>query len=70
MARTPDADYGYRLTTSREALASYLTKSVDTLDYPNFKGRVAEGHPRRAHIYTNVWATLRELRKIDETRDD
>ena len=64
VASTPDADYGYRLTTSRALLASYLAESVDALDYPNFKARVAEGHPRRAHIYLSVWAALGELSKI------
>ena len=64
VASTPDADYGYRLTTSRELFASYLAEQVGALDYPNFKGRVAEGHPRRAHIYMSVWDALRDLRKI------
>jgi hypothetical protein len=64
VSATPHADYGYRLTTSRELLASYLAAQVGALDYPNFKARVGEGHPRRANIYMRVWDALRDLRKI------
>ena len=67
---TPHSDYGYRLTTSREMFAFYLTESVGSLNYPNFKNKVAKADPVRAHIYARVWDVLRDLRKIGakETR--
>jgi len=61
---TPHFDYGYRLTTSREMFASYLTEHVGALDYPNFKSEVAEADPERAHIYMGVWTALHKLRGI------
>lgn len=64
VSNTPDADYGYRLTTSREALAAYLAERVDALTYPNFKSEVAKTEPARAHAYMGVWTALRKLKGI------
>src|SRR5512140_3824990 len=48
---SPNADYGFRLMTSRETLAAYLAEHVGALNYPNFKNEVAKADPVRAHIY-------------------
>lgn len=64
VASTPDADYGYRLTASREMVAAYVTEQVGVLDYPNFKSEVAEAEPHRARIYARVWDVLRDLGKV------
>ncbi|HEX7528260.1 MAG TPA: hypothetical protein VF425_04070 [Thermoanaerobaculia bacterium] len=64
VARTPHADYGYRLKTSREMFASYLTEQVGALNYPNFKNEVAATDVPRAHIYMGVWTALRKLRGL------
>lgn len=71
VTETPLSDYGYRLTTSREMFASYLTEQVGALTYPNFKNEVAAADPRRAGIYARVWKVLRDLRKLGarETRE-
>jgi len=61
---SPAADYGFRLTTSRETLAAYLAEQVSALDYPNFKDEVARTDPERAHIYMGVWTALHKLRGI------
>jgi hypothetical protein len=61
---TPHFDYGYRLTTSREMFASYLTEHVGALNYPNFKNEVAAADPDRAHVYMGVWTALRRLRGL------
>ena len=70
VTETPLSDYGYRLTTSREMFASYLTEQVGALNYPNFKNEVAKTDPCRARIYARVWEVLRDLRKLGakETR--
>lgn len=62
VSSTPAADYGYRLTTSREALAAFLAERVDALTYPNFKSEVAKTDPTRAHVYFGVWTALLKLR--------
>jgi hypothetical protein len=64
VVHTPRSDYGYRLTTSREMFASYLTEQVGALNYPNFKDEVAAADPRRARIYARVWEVLRDLHKL------
>lgn len=58
---SPDADYGFRLTTSRETLSAFLDAQVERLDYPNFKSEVAKTDPKRAHAYMDVWTALRRL---------
>jgi len=64
VVESPDADYGFRLTTSREALAAFLVERVAALDYPNFKSEVAKGEPGRAHLYMDVWSALHGLKKL------
>jgi hypothetical protein len=64
VSSTPRADYRYRLTTSREMFASYLTESAGALNYPNFKNEIAAADPHRAHVYARVWEVLRDLGKI------
>src|SRR5450759_4009304 len=54
VTETPLLDYGYRLTTSREMLESYVTELVGALNYPNSKNGIAETDPRRARIYARV----------------
>ena len=64
VVETPRADYGFRVTASREVLAVYLAGQVGALDYPNFKSEVAKDDPERAHVYSRVWSVLRDLRWI------
>src|SRR5664279_2629124 len=64
VVESPDADYGFRLTTSRGNLAAFLAAQVDALDYPNFKSEVAKADPERAHAYMGVRAALCKLRGI------
>ncbi len=64
VVESPDADYGYRLTTSRETLAAFLALCVDALDYPNFKNEIAKVDEERAHVYTDVWSALNGLRRV------
>jgi hypothetical protein len=61
VTNTPDADYVFRLATSRAILSAYLDEEVDGLTYPNFKGEVAKADPKRAHVYMGVWTALRKL---------
>jgi hypothetical protein len=56
---TPDHDYPFRLLASRAALSTYMSRHIDELNYPNFKGAVAEDDPARAEVYTDVWSVLR-----------
>ena len=64
VTETPDFDYGFRLTTSRTAFASYLSEYVEALSYPNFKNEVGKSNVNRAHLYTRVWSVLRELQEL------
>jgi hypothetical protein len=61
VAESPDADYGFRLTTSRDVLAAFVAERVAVLDYPNFKGEIGKTDPERAHVYMGVWTALRKL---------
>lgn len=56
---TPFHDYPFRLLTSRTTLSRYMKSHIDNIQYPNFKGAVAEDDPARAEVYTDVWSILR-----------
>lgn len=65
VVETPEADYGFRLTTSRSNLSAFLAAQVDALEYPNFKSEVAKADPERAHVYMGVWSALGKLRGLN-----
>lgn len=64
---TPVADYPYRVTLARNALAMLVFEQVQTIDYPNFKDRVAEREPERARIYHDVWAVIRWMESLGQS---
>lgn len=51
--RTTNTDYRYRRIVSREEVMTALAKSVEQLDYPNFKNSV-KAHDRH-DAYEGVW---------------
>lgn len=59
---TPAADYPYRLELAKGRFASFMSSIALELDYPNFKGAVAERQGyERAAVYHDVWAKLRSI---------
>ena len=64
VTETPDADYGFRLTASRETLAAFTASCVQAIDYPNFKSRIFESDPIREKVYEGAWAALRGLKRV------
>jgi hypothetical protein len=64
VVESPDADYGFRLTTSRDVLAAFVTERVAALDYPNFKSEIYKSDPVRERVYEDAWAVLHGLRKL------
>lgn len=61
---TPDRDYRFRASVTREVWASAAAQLAREIDYPNFKNAVAERQGvDRAHVYGDVWATLLELQR-------
>ena len=64
VVESPDADYGYRLNTSREVLAAFLAERVTAIDYPNFKSEIYKTDPVREKVYESAWAALHGLKKV------
>jgi hypothetical protein len=64
VVESPDADYGFRLTTSREVLAAFVAEHVASLDYPNFKGEIYKADPVREKVYEDAWPVLDGLKKV------
>ena len=58
-----EADYRYRLIADSEAWAEVMRALMAEVTYPNFKNAVTERDPDRAHIYTDVWATLLQIQR-------
>lgn len=59
---TPEADYAYRATVTRERWSACLGQLASEIDYPNFKDAVAarQGYERAA-TYHRVWSDLAAL---------
>jgi hypothetical protein len=64
VVESPDADYGFRLTTSRDVLAAFVAERVAALDYPNFKSEIYKADPVREKVYEDAWAVLHGLTKV------
>lgn len=60
---TPDADYHFRLTITAAELARVMTFLGNTVDYPNFKNRIAARPDQadRIHIYHAIWGESNRL---------
>ncbi len=56
-----DADYRYRVRLNRDTWSDVLSRFGRDARYHNFKDAVAERDPDRAHLYMDVWSTLRTL---------
>jgi hypothetical protein len=56
---TPDADYHHRVSVSRADFQAWLSDSVSTMDYPNFKDRVHETRePAFLDALYEVWGAM------------
>ena len=54
------ADYRYRLVVSREVVKKITTTLAATLDYPNFKNRIAESPSQESKLdaYHQIWEVM------------
>jgi hypothetical protein len=59
-----DADYRFRLTTSKETVAAFAASCVEAIDYPNFKSEVFKSDPLRERVYEDAWRALRGLSRL------
>lgn len=55
---TPDADYKYRLSIEAATLIRLMNVLANTVDYPNFKGRIGQRPDQagRSATYHRIWA--------------
>jgi hypothetical protein len=60
ISRTPGNDYPWRATMPADAFAMGVTRAVEAIDYPNFKGRVDAvlGGTWYARALHRVWEVL------------
>ena len=64
-----ETDYPVRAWVPREALARAVARVAMSIDYGNFKARVASRQGEaRAAIYGDVWAALRRLEAEERTQ--
>lgn len=52
---TPDADYPYRVTVTRDRFAEFLVNEVHNIDYPNFKEAAMRDQPEWSMFLHSVW---------------
>jgi hypothetical protein len=67
---TPERDYPYRVTLSREVVAEFLIDFVTTgIDYENFKAEVAKTQGfDRTTTYHHVWDDVRAIEDPEARR--
>lgn len=54
--RTDNADYLYRAFIPREEVKQAISRNIEAIDYPNFKGSV---HNRFRHdVYMDIWSIM------------
>jgi hypothetical protein len=56
---TPDFDYGFRATISRDLWVSFVADAAADVDYPSFKSSLDD--PDRYDVYFDVWLALLKL---------
>jgi hypothetical protein len=56
---TPKADYLYRAFLPREQVKAAISKSIDAIDYPNFKGSVMDEF--RHNSYMKIWRVMHQV---------
>jgi hypothetical protein len=61
----PLADYRYRIIVQQSDLAQLMGKLAISLDYPNFKNRIAEEPDQRVklHAFHEVWSIMAGLQQ-------
>jgi len=54
------ADYRYRLVVSHQVVRKITTTLAETLDYPNFKNKIAEtpSQEPKLHAYHCIWEAM------------
>jgi hypothetical protein len=59
---TPNADYPFQVSTTRQVWGKYLDQMARTISYDKFKHEVeVKDGVSRADIYFRVWSELRKL---------
>lgn len=55
---TPEADYASRIVTDEATVLAILAFLGQTLDYPNFKGKIDADPDQRHKPYHEVWRVM------------
>ena len=61
VTHTPRADYAFRATLPRTAIAAALADAIRHLSYANFKNSVAD--PQRHDAYLECWEAMNDLQE-------
>lgn len=57
-------DYQVRTVISKSKLKRYLAKTIEHINYDNFKHEVQIKDPKRASVYLEVWDAMLDSAKI------
>lgn len=65
IATTPDADYPYRVSVTKDAFATWVSVQAAAIDYPNFKSEVAVSRGAVfARVLGKVWDVLHGVEDV------
>jgi hypothetical protein len=55
---TPRADYQYRVEVAKDVWKAYISKTIQAIDYDNFKHEIQIVDKERANVYLDVWSAM------------
>jgi len=55
---SPNADYAYRMIVPRTILATFMAKTIEKLDYDNFKATIPRKDHLRHDAYFDCWEAM------------
>jgi hypothetical protein len=62
-----DSDYPHRIVVADKVFKIWLIDKIDTLDYDNFKNRVAKTRGQEfAHVLSEIWYSALQLEDLDK----
>ena len=52
------SDYKYRAFIKRDTVSTHLLEKINTINYTNFKNKVASNDKDRALTYSKIWSIM------------
>ena len=65
--KSSDTDYMYRVHVNETDVAGVVARSIEDIDYPNFKDSIPYSDDNYYHALSKIWSNHYELQCIEDT---